>query len=399
MQLICPIQKMKKIIIIGAGFAGLTVLRRLSRSGLDLEIILLDKKSEFNFLPLIPDSIGRGINLKFLTNDVANLCRKLQIRFIQQEVTAIDLAIGQVWAGSFTCACDYLVIASGSQVNFFANSDAQGYGYPLNNVSDAQKIIDRLNENNFDNLIICGAGYTGVEAATNLWQYFKKKGQFKKIILIERAPSILGALPNWMKDYVNRNLKSMGIEILTNSVIEKIGPDKLSVSGGREFLHPVLIWVPGVKTAEYIQKLDIPKNPQGRIVVDEYLRAGNNCFCVGDAALFGQKNNFLRMAVQFAITQGDQAAQNIIRSIKNLPLKTYQPLDLGYIIPMANNRSCGCILGLNVSGPLSTFLHFSMCIFRSIGFKNKLGIINNLIKSLVVGSPGGEAVGRQGGGR
>jgi NADH dehydrogenase FAD-containing subunit len=85
--------------------------------------------------------------------------------------------------------------------------------------------------------------------------------------------------------------------------------------------------------------------------------------------------------VQFAITQGDLAAANIISSIRKRPLKKYRPLDLGYIIPMANNLSCGNILGLNVSGVLATFLHFSMCIFRTLGWRNKAGILGDLIKS------------------
>ena len=371
---------MKKIMIIGAGFAGLSAAKRLSRSGLALEITLFDRKEQFNFLPLVPDCIGRGINSKFLVNDVVNLCRKSKIRFIRQEVTSVDLATEQIWTGSTTYVYDYLVIASGSQPNFFSNPDAQAYGHPLNNVMDIQGIISCLKERSFENLIICGAGYTGVEVATNLWRYLKKRGLLKKIIIVERAPEILGVLPDWMKDYVVENLKSMGIEVLINSVIEKIQAERVSVSGGREFHRSVLIWVPGVKTAEFIQKLDIPKNPQGRIVVDEYLRVRQNCFCAGDTAFFDRKNSFLRMAIQFAIAQGDQAAKNIIRSIKNIPLKKYRPLDLGYIIPMANNRSCGQVLGWDVSGSLATFLHFSMCIFRSVGLKNKVGIINNLLK-------------------
>ena len=87
---------------------------------------------------------------------------------------------------------------------------------------DIQGIISCLKERSFENLIICGAGYTGVEVATNLWRYLKKRGLLKKIIIVERAPEILGVLPDWMKDYVVENLKSMGIEVLINSVIEKI---------------------------------------------------------------------------------------------------------------------------------------------------------------------------------
>lgn len=376
---------MKKIMIIGAGFAGLSAARRLSRSGLGIEITLFDKKGRFNFLPLIPDCIGRGINPEFLISEVVKLCSKSKIRFIQEEVSSVDLEIGQICAGLVTYTYDFLIIASGSQPNFFSNPQAQAYGHPLNSITDVQGIISRLKENDFQNIIICGAGYTGVEAATNFWLYFKKKGLFKKIIIVERSPSVLGVLPGWMKDYVLKNLKSMDIEVLTNSVLEKIEPDKVSVSGGRMFQRPMLIWVPGVKTAEFIQKLDIAKNPQGRIVVNEYLGLRRNCFCAGDTVFFGDKSNSLRMAIQFAITQGDQAAKNIIRSVKNMPLKKYRPLDLGYIIPLANNRSCGRVLGLNVSGRLATFLHFSMCIFRSLGWKNRWGLIFNLFKSRPIG--------------
>ncbi|MFH0918614.1 MAG: FAD-dependent oxidoreductase [Candidatus Omnitrophota bacterium] len=372
---------MKKIMIIGAGFAGLSAAQRLSASGLGSAITLFDPKAQFNFLPLIPDCIGRAVNPRFLIQDVANLSGQLKIRFIQEAVTGVDLASGQLQTALSNYAYDYLLIASGSQPNFFSDSAAQAYSYPLNSVLDAQKIIGCLKENKFQNVIICGAGYTGVEAAGNLWLYFKKRGLFKKIIIVERSPAVLGALPAWMKDYVARNLKSMGIEVFINSVIEKVKADQVSVSGGREFSNSMLVWVPGVKTAEFIQKLDLAKNPQGRIAVDEYLRVKQNCFCAGDTAWVGEKNSFLRMAIAFAIAQGERAAENIIRSIKNMPLKKYRPLDLGYIIPLANNHSCGQALGLNVSGYLATFLHFSMCIFRTRGLKNKVGIINNLIKN------------------
>jgi NADH:ubiquinone reductase (H+-translocating) len=371
---------MKKIAIIGAGFAGSSCAVRLSGASLSLEITLFDRKPEFNFLPLLPDCIGRKISLEFLVNDTADFCRKHKIGFIQQEVIAVDPARGELRTGSAAYAYDYLVIASGSQPNFFSDPRAQSYGYPLNNAADARKIIDLLREGSFENLIIVGGGYTGIEIATNLRRYFKAKGRLTKIIIIERAPEMLGPLPDWMKAYAGVNLKNLGIEVWTNSVVEKIWADKVQVSGGRVLEQAMLFWVPGVKTADFIQKMDIPKNPQGRIIVDEYLRCAKNCFCAGDAALIKAGNGFLRMAVQFSIKQGAQAAKNIIKDIKNIPLEKFRPLDLGYIIPMANNRSCGRTMGLNVRGSLATFLHFSMCIFRSRGWKNKFGIINNLIK-------------------
>ena len=98
-----------------------------------------------------------------------------------------------------------------------------------------------------------------------------------------------------MKIYVRNNLKSLGVEILVNSVIESIKEHRVVVFRNRIFEKAMLIWVPGVRTADFIQKLAIGKNPQGRIIVDEYLRFKENCFCAGDSALFTKENNFLRI--------------------------------------------------------------------------------------------------------
>ncbi|MDD5464961.1 MAG: FAD-dependent oxidoreductase [Candidatus Omnitrophica bacterium] len=371
---------MKKVMIIGAGFAGLSAARRLSGRGLGLKVTLFDKKGYSDFLPLLPDCIGRGINPQFLICDIAKICRQLKINFIKEEVVSVDLESKHVFISSANYVYDYLIIASGSQTNFFSNQAAQNYAYALNNTNDAKKINEALVSNKFEHFIVCGGGYTGVEAAANLWLYFKKAGLEKKIIIVERAPSILGPLPDWMKIYAQDNLKSMGIEVLANSVIEEIEEDKVRVSARPVFEKAMLIWVPGVRTADFIQNLPVEKNPQGRIVVDEYLRVNPRCFCAGDTAFFEDKNNFLRMAVQFAINEGNQAAVNIIRSIKGLALEKFRPLDLGYIIPLANNKSCGEVFGFKAKGRLATGLHFMMCIFRLRGLSNRRGLIRNLLR-------------------
>ncbi|MCG2707563.1 MAG: FAD-dependent oxidoreductase [Candidatus Omnitrophica bacterium] len=371
---------MKKVMIIGAGFAGLSAARKLAKCGLGLEVTLFEKKEDSAFLPLLPDCLGRSIHPEFLLSNIENFCGKLKIKRLREEAAAVDFESQQVVTPSSKHAYDFLIIASGSQTNFFANQTAQNYAYALNNIDDVGKITAALESNKFEHFIICGGGYTGVETASNLWLYFKQAGWDKKIIIVERAPSILGPLPDWMKTYVQNNLKSMGVEILVNSVIEEVQKDRVRVCARPVFEKAMLIWVTGVRTADFIQQLPIAKNPQGRIVVDEYLRVNPHCFCAGDAAFFRDKNNFLRMAVQFAVNQGNQAAVNIIQSIKNLPLKKFRPLDLGYIIPLANNKSCGEVFGFKLKGLLPTALHFIMCIFRLSGLNNRWGLIRNLLK-------------------
>lgn len=373
---------MKKVIIIGGGFAGLSAAARLAKSRLELEVLLFDKKRRFDFLPLLPDAVGRQINLEFLKYNINDLSRKLKFKFVNEEVAAVYLGAKQAATAASTYTYDYLVVASGSQTNFFGSQDTENRAYALNSADDVKKIQEALAGDRFENFIICGGGYTGVEAATNLWLYFKKKGLKKKIIIVERSPGILGPLPEWMKFYTQANLKGMGIDILANSSVEGIEEEKVVVSGGLLFSRAMVIWVPGVRTADFIQRLAVEKNPQGRIIVNDYLGFKPDCFSTGDTAYFDAKNNFLRMAVQFSIAEGDHAAVNIIRSIKNLPLKKFKPLDLGYIIPMANNRSCGAVFGLKVKGLLATLLHFIMCIYRSTGLRNRMGILAGLIKDL-----------------
>ncbi|MDD5408638.1 MAG: FAD-dependent oxidoreductase [Candidatus Omnitrophica bacterium] len=371
---------MRKIIIIGAGFAGLSAAKRLSRSNLDLQITVFDKRDSSDFLPLLPDVPGRGLNPDFLACKITDLLRKKNLNFIKEEVISLDLESKQVITSGSSYVYDFLVIASGSQTNFFGNQDAQNHAYALNSVNDAKRILNRLHAGKFENLIICGGGYTGIEAASNLRLYCRKNGIAAKIVIVERAPEILGPLPDWMKSYVRTNLKGMEIEVLANSVIESIQESRLVVSGNRIFEKTMLFWVPGVRTADFIQRLAVEKNPQGRIVVDGYLKFGQDCFCAGDTAFFTEKNNSLRMAVQFAIAGGDHAAFNIIRRIKNLPLKKFIPRDLGYIIPMANNKSCGTVFGFNLKGFLPTLLHFIMCIYRLSGLRNKIGLTGDLTK-------------------
>jgi NADH dehydrogenase len=371
---------MIKILIIGAGFGGLSAASRLCKSRVGFEVALIDKKQTSDFLPMLPDCIGRQINPEFLTYKIKDMARKLGFNFISEEVSTIDLEKKEILTESRILEYDYLIIASGSETNFYGNNNIKQHAFTLDDAGDVKKIINALKQNEFDNFIIGGGGYTGIEVATNVRLYLDKIKRNGRIIIIERAPTILGPLPEWMKKYVIDNLKNLNIEIFVNSTIDKIERDKVYLSEGRTLNNAFVIWAAGVKTAGFIQNLKVDKNPQGRIKVDEYLRLNDNCFVVGDAAIFSYKNSFLRMAVQFAITQGDFAAANIIKNIKGLSLNRYNPQDLGYIIPMANNRSCGTILGLDIKGFLPTIFHFIMCIYRSYGLKNKLGIIRDLIK-------------------
>ncbi|MFA5500783.1 MAG: FAD-dependent oxidoreductase [Candidatus Omnitrophota bacterium] len=370
---------MKKVVIVGCGFAGATAMKKLSPFKSYVDVTLVDRKKTFDFLPELPDCLGRGIKPEYLTYSIEDMVKSAGFQFVNDEVISMDMQKQRFMTRKGKLDYDYAIIASGSETNFYGNDSLRRAACKLDNISDTEAVAARLKEKEYAAYIIAGGGYTGAEVASNISIFLEKRKRTSKIIIVERSNTILTALPEWMKEYAYYNFKRLNVDIMTDSQIEKIEGSKVYLSGGKVFDDALVVWTAGVKTADFIQSLSVKKNSQGRVEVDEYLRINNNCYVVGDAAHVRQKGVFLRMAVQFAISQADRAVKNIIRDIKGKKPLAYRTIDLGYIIPMANNRSCGNTLGVNVSGYLATLLHFLMCFYRSYNLRKGFGIIKGFL--------------------
>ena len=372
---------MIRVVVVGCGFGGLAALKELSRYAykLRMKVIAVDRKETFDFLPMLPDVIGAKIRPEHLSYNIQGLLAGWGYDFIRGTVSGIDLDDKSVVVNSFKVGFDYLIIANGSETNFYGNADAEANAYKLDDVEDAKKILSTINEHRFGRYVIAGGGYTGVETAVNLKRYLSKKNDKSEVLIVERASSILGPLPEKLKAYTLSNLDRLGIRVTLDATIAEVSSDSVRLSNGEMLPGSMLIWSAGVKTGNFVQKLGWVKSPQGRLKVDEYLRIEKGCFAIGDAANFEYEGKPLRMAVQFALAQGETAAVNIVNNEKQLPLKPFKPVDLGYIVPMANNRSCGLVFGRYLFGLPATMAHYAMCIYRTPSLKNKIGLLNDLI--------------------
>ena len=94
--------------------------------------------------------------------------------------------------------------------------------------------------------MVCGGGYTGIEVATSLRRHLNKRSKKRDIVIIEASPSILGPLPEWMKQYILNNLKRLNITLATSHTVEKVENNNVFLSGGKTYNNAVLIWVAGV---------------------------------------------------------------------------------------------------------------------------------------------------------
>jgi len=367
---------MPKVLVIGGGFAGLSAVRELRRHGIKLEVSLIDGKENSEFLPLLPDVIGRGVESKYLCYPIKDLSLKYDFYHINGQVLELFPDENKAAYSYGMLYYDYLLLAGGSETAFYSKENLKESAFRLDNVEDAEKIKAAVGAGEYSSYVVAGGGYTGIEIATNIRLLLKKTGNAGRVVVVEKAEKILGQLPEWMKKYAGRNLSKMGIEVITDASVEDFTGSTVTLSDSSVFKEAMLIWSAGVKTPEFVQKLNVAKGKQGRIMVDEHLRFAEGAFAAGDTAEFRTNKGPIRMAVQFSLAEGRLAARNIIRAIEGRPLLKYRPVDLGFILPMANNSSCGTVLGLDVTGPIATFLHYLMCLYRLTGMENKLALLN-----------------------
>ncbi len=369
---------MKKCVIVGCGFSGLAAAEVLSHAR-DIELLVIEQKKTFDFLPLLPDVIGRSIPETAVSLALGELSEKFHFRLINEPVVAIDFRAQRLQCSNQEFFYDFLILAAGSKTNFYGNKTLEAAALKLDTLEDAQRIQNRVQHGHYENFVVVGGGYTGIEIATNIWRStvgFRRK---PKIYLVEKGPCLLAQVPEWIRTYTFKNLQRIGIEIILNASVAECSGGCVSLAGGQQIKQALLIWSAGVTVSSCAQNTPYDQSQQGRLIVNDFLQVDKNVLVAGDCAAFLQQGRPIRMTIQFALTQGRLAGRNIQALVQGKPLGKFIPFDPGYIIPMANNKSCGYVLGLPARGTLPTILHYSMCIFRTRCFSRKLALTQHIL--------------------
>ncbi|MBF0479457.1 MAG: FAD-dependent oxidoreductase [Candidatus Omnitrophica bacterium] len=367
------------VVIIGGGFAGLSVVKGLCKKSADLKIILIDIKLTFDFLPALPDVVSQNISSQFLQADLTELSRRWNFEFICEEVKAVSLVDKCVSISNRTIVFDFLVVASGSQTNFYGHDNLKQNCLVFDTIHDALVLSEKCADPQWKNIIIAGGGYTGVELSSQVCAFIQRKRLNKKVLLLIRSDNPFQFLKQNQNKYTYNVLSKSGVDIRLKTEVKNIHDGRVELNTGEVIENALTVWTAGVKTPEFIWNMGVPITEQGRIMVNKQLLFADYCFAAGDSSAFEHQGNFLRMAVHFSCMEGLLIAQNILRIIKGLPLKEYKPFDLGYVLPLANSQACGIILGISVWGRIPLFLHYFMCIVKTLGWRKKWGIFKELI--------------------
>jgi NADH dehydrogenase len=370
---------MKKVVIIGAGFAGLTAATSLQKE-ISIKVTLIDRSENTLFRPLLPDLISNRISAKYLLYPIVQLKDTCGFQFICDNVNSIDFDKKIVLCKEQTVDYDILVLSCGSCTPIPPTESLRKFVHRVDTIQDALIIADNVSTADFTQFVICGGGYTGIEVASQLSKLVNTHYINKKVTIIEMLDSLVNTLPRWMQKYTEKHLRNSGVDVFLNTKLKSINDRHLEMSDGRTIDNAFLIWSTGLKASPLTTAIDTPKDPFGRIIVDSNLNFREHCFAIGDSASFKQRNAVERMSVQASISQGANTAKNIIREIKGEPLEKYSPFDPGFIIPMTGNTACGEVFGYSVTGIVANSLHYLLSAYRSYGIQNRLGIISAVFK-------------------
>lgn len=364
--------KTKTVVILGAGFAGISTALSLCkklRGGANYKILLIDSRLVHIYTPdlyEIATAFHEKITEECLTQlkdtvaiPIKKILRDFPVEFIRDTVTGIHPAEKIVTLQNYgTLHYTYLVVALGSMVNYYNIPGLEHFSYPFKTLTDSIAInchIDHYlqtfwkhDEQKRISIVIGGGGATGVEFACELPGYIEKlcrKYRYQRstidITLIEATPNLTGQGEKITKIILKR-LNTLGINVLLNTFIKEVTADEISVETNdkkRKIIpRDILIWTGGVMPHPLIRASfqDVAKN--GALPVNELLQYEKfpQIYASGDNAAFIDTKRGIPapMLAQIAIQQGDLIAHNIAADIEGKTKKAYRLKLKGIIIPL-----------------------------------------------------------------
>ncbi|WCL47704.1 NAD(P)/FAD-dependent oxidoreductase [Leptospira sp. GIMC2001] len=398
----------KRVVVIGAGFAGLQIVKKLANYD-ELEVVLIDRTNHHLFQPLLyqvasavlsPADIA--IPSRSLTTDFKN------VKVIMSEVTKVNFKSNIVHFQDREIDYDYLVLAMGARTSFFGNDSWEKYTFGLKNLKDALALRRRLlvtfeqaelagdvvTARRLLNYTIVGGGPTGVEIAGAIaelsYQILRKDFRnidpgLAKITLIEAGPRILGTFHESLSAFAQAKLEKRGILVLTNSPVKKIDAKGVHLPKGL-IESKTVIWAAGVQGTALAESLGLGLDRGKRIFVDKQCRAKGkeNVFVVGDAANFSEGlERPLPGVSPVAMQQGRYVADWILNDIKGKTSKDFVYNDKGSMATIGRKDAVAEVGNWRMKGLLGWFAWLFVHLFYQVGFKNKISILITWVWSYV----------------
>lgn len=388
----------KRIVILGAGFAGLKLAQKLI--GTNYHIILIDKNNYHQFQPLFYQVATSGLEpsaISFPLRKIFHHHKNVSVRMA--EVKAVDQKANKVITPSGYIAYDYLVLALGADTNYFGMQQIKELSIPMKSVSEALYIRNRIIANyekamnTFDeterrtlmNIVIVGGGPTGVELAGAMAElknmilpkdYPELDFSQMQVILAEAGTGLLTGMSNEASAHAVKYLESLGVEIIFNAAVKDYDGETVKVEGYPDFKTKTLVWAAGIKPNAIDGIYSEQLGPGGRLKVNEYniLLGSENIFALGDQCLQAseERPRGYPQVAQVAMQQASNLANNLKRRPQNKDPKPFKYKDLGSMATVGRKLAVVDLPFLKFQGFFAWLTWLFVHLMAILGVRNKL---------------------------
>ncbi len=405
-----PLSSYPRIVIIGGGFGGISLARRMRKK--EVQVVLLDKNNYHTFQPLLyqvstgglePDSIAYPLRKVLIGYDNFYF-RLAEVIEVRPDKKVLKTNIGEL-------KYDYLVLATGSETNFFGNTEIEKYAMAMKSVPQSLNLRSLILEN-FEqalltddyherdalmNFVIVGGGPTGVELAGALAEI--KKGILPKdypdldtrraqINLIQGGDKLLDGMSAQASKKAEDFLEELGVQVWKGVRVTGYNGKTVTTKTDLAFESAAVVWAAGVKGAN-VKGLDAVEllAAGNRINVNEFnqLKAYPEIFAIGDIACMASVENPRGhpMVAQPAMQQGRLLGENLINLIENKPMIPFEYVDKGSMATVGRNKAVCDIKGFRFQGVFAWFVWMFVHLFFLIGFRNRMVVFINWVYNYI----------------
>jgi NADH:ubiquinone reductase (H+-translocating) len=399
-----------RIVIIGGGFAGITLAKKLKNK--NLQVVLIDKHNYHTFQPLLYQVATGGLEAGSIAYPIRKVMQESKdFYFRLTSVKEIDTKNQKVISEIGDMSYDYLVIATGSKTNYFGNKEIERNSMSmktipqslnirsliLENFEQAVLTKDANDRNSLINFVLVGGGPTGVELAGALAEM--KKAILQKdypdldmskmqINLVQSGDRILNTMTEKSSKAAEDFLEKLGVKIWKNVRVTNYDGRTITTNSDLVFETATVIWTAGVQGAT-IAGLDAKSLVEkvARIRVNQFNQVVgyDTIFAIGDIASM-ETTNFPQghpMMVQPAIQQGDLLSKNLIKLLRKEPMQAFEYNDKGSMATIGRNKAVVDLPRYHFHGVFAWFVWMFVHLFSLIGFKNKAVVFLNWVYNYI----------------
>lgn len=400
-----------RVVIIGGGFGGLAAAHALAHA--NAQVTVIDRNNHHLFQPLLYQVATADLSPADISAPIRSILHKQKnTETLMAEVTGVDTARQVIHARDRADAeardlpYDYLVVATGAREGYFGHDEWAPYAPGLKTITDAtairRKILlafeaaemepDPAKARAWLTFVIVGGGPTGVEMAGAIADLAHNalKGDFRhirstsaRVVLVEAASRIFGAFPERLAASATRELRRLGVEVMTGAAVEDVDADGV-VIGGERLAARTVIWAAGVQASPASRWLGVDSDRAGRVIVQPDLSVPNhpNIFVIGDTASARDERDAngrpLPGVAPVAMQQGRYVAALIARRIRGAdgtkmtaPDRPFLYHDKGNLATVGRTFAIGSFGRYILSGFPAWLIWSGVHILYLVGFRNR----------------------------